>query len=628
VVVNHDPQSSTLCAFCQQPFDVSRPGRGGKAQRFCSPEHQQAAHGSGARRRRHYGTDRGNLGIDGEAIENRYFLLGASNGDYIESDTRLTTDQCLKFLISLPKSPRKWGFAFGYDVNHILRDMPKDRLERLVDTGETTWGVWWIRYLPRKLFLVYHRPSKRSVAIWDAWPFVQSSFVNWLRDWKLTDDDTLATIDGMKLRRATFSEPDREAIRHYCLAECRYLATGAGRIVNLHREAGVPLRSYYGPGSTAAALMERHKVRRHYVQAPDAEAVQSAYFGGRIESAIVGRIPGGFMLDIRSAYPAWIARLPCLSCGWWQYGVEPSTKWALVRARWAIEERVIWGPLPVRPPSGTIRYPRNGEGWYWWHEIQAARALAPIEILESWSYVIECDHQPFDWVHDLYRQRQEWRAAGDARNIPLKLGLNSIYGKLAQRLGKAPFRAMEWAGMITAGTRSDLMGIIAADPSNVLMTATDGLLVEYLPELDFGEGLGQWEARPVGETLIAQPGVYWSDKVRSRGFAPHDLKADDVWEALSRRTIFSWVDVPVTRFIGMADARHRNAWDQWATWRTQIRHLYLNPWPRRYPLRFNLNGEDFIRTMAPPDILRGKHPSDGEAWEFVLAMRAAMDQPE
>jgi len=45
-----------------------------------------------------------------------------------------------------------------------------------------------------------------------------------------------------------------------------------------------------------------------------------------------------------------------------------------------------WAPFPWRKQDGSIRYPREGVGWYWSTEIEAAITRFPeqIEILDTY----------------------------------------------------------------------------------------------------------------------------------------------------------------------------------------------------------------------------------------------------
>jgi len=101
--------------------------------------------------------------------------------------------------------------------------------------------------------------------------------------------------------------------------------------------------------------------------------------------------------------------------------------------------------------------------------------------------VIDC--RPFDWVRALYEERR--RIGSNTRGYPLKLRLNSLYGKMAQRCGRGPYYDAVSAGLITAITRARLIEALAQDPQSVVMLATDALFSMQPLALDIGPDLGQ-----------------------------------------------------------------------------------------------------------------------------------------
>jgi hypothetical protein len=110
-----------------------------------------------------------------------------------------------------------------------------------------------------------------------------------------------------------------------------------------------------------------------------------------------------------------------------------------------------------------------------------------------------CDHKPYEWVETIYNFRAELRPISVTLGIPLKLAINSLYGKFAQSIGAAPYRDYLSAGLITAYTRAKLIEAIGTLPpwerDEVLMLATDGIYtMTPLPKLKIGSALGEWPA--------------------------------------------------------------------------------------------------------------------------------------
>jgi hypothetical protein len=180
-------------------------------------------------------------------------------------------------------------------------------------------------------------------------------------------------------------------------------------------------------------------------------------------------------------------------------------------------DRNLYG-LPVRKKDGRLFWPARGRGTYWSIELEAAANLGcdSVRIGPGWRYHRACACKPFAWVDELYRYRKSLvcddGTEDKLRGHPIKLAINSLYGKLAQRVGNPRFGNMIWAGLITAWTRAKLIEAAALDPGAVLMLATDGILSKRLLPLDFGGELGQWTKEEHGGVFLVQPGLYWGPK--------------------------------------------------------------------------------------------------------------------
>lgn len=551
------------------------------------------------------------IALDGEGVQNRYVLLAASTGAYIIGDD-LSTEECLRFLATLSPTHLKFGFAFSYDVNMILRDLSWMHLERLRDYGRVYWGDWRIEHRIGKRFGVRHRPTGLSCVVWDMFPFVQQSFVKWISDWRLADAQIIAQIALMKDRRDDFSDDDRGAMLDYCLSECRLLATGARRLQELARAVHVPLSNYYGAGSVAASLMRKFNVKNFQAPAPpDVESILDiAYFGGRSENATVGRIEGPIhAYDLNSAYPTEISKLPCLAHARWEHRSPVRNERGLLKVRWDMPLGARWGPLPVRPRTGSLRYPCRGDGWYHSCEVAAAQSLYSgyVRVEDAWALSMDCDHDPFAFVPMLYGERAKLKRAGDLSEKVLKLGLNALYGKLAQRVGRAPYRNIAWAGMITAGTRARILDALRRGGRQTLAISTDGIIASApIPKLKIADGLGAWSETVREWIFLAQSGVYFfpdGEGVvrRSRGFVAKELDYETVFASFMAGGILSHVEVPVRRFVSYRTALRSKNRDAWRTWHTTRRALTFSPFPRRMFDPDVLTGAARYESWAPPD---------------------------
>ena len=521
-------------------------------------------------------------GVDGEGgdIDDRheYTLLRA--GDYLltpRDGDRLTSMECLAFLADLPVDRIYVSYFFDYDVTMICRGLPEGRIVRLLDresrqTAEglaAGWGPlpvdvgeFQIDYLPHKEFRVRRKGGQWRL-INDTGTFFQASFVNTLGKWSVVSAEDLERIAEGKAQRGTFG-----ALEGSTEVYNRLEVTALECLMEAFRDACravgyVPL-TWQGPGSIASTMLRRHKIPKSsdLGLVPDLvwRMAQGAYYGGRFETTAVGQIPGPvFQYDINSAYPDACRALPCLRHSAWSTEKPRRYRYSVSLVRFRHPTNVSLCGLPIRMEDGSIRYPREGRGWYWNVETDAAeRAGAAIWEYDHVYCEEGCDCRPFDWVHELYLARQ---AMGrDAKGIVLKLALNSIYGKLAQSIGQAPYGNPVWAGLITAITRAKLIDAYRQAFPSVVMLATDGVFSTAPLVLPIGDGLGMWSETVLPDLHIVQPGVYFTSdpetKPKTRGvpmraILEREAEFRAVWEGWNRAGRPPSVSIPVRNFIGL-----------------------------------------------------------------------------
>jgi len=494
------------------------------------------------------------VGIDGEGQgrqDHRYVMLAWSNESGTQrrsleapEGSRLSSVECLDFILDTPNASRLFAFAFGYDLTHILRDLPDETIYNLFrpdlrqrKPGYEKYGpkpVIWESYslnLVGSKFSVSRGKTRR--VIWDTFKFFQAKFITALEDWKVGDPVTLARMRAMKDQRAIFDSLTRAEILAYCYDECAYMATLAHKLTEAHEAAGLKLRAYHGAGSTGSAILKKLRIDKEVRHAPDIPALQhataSAFFGGRFENSVIGDIPGPLWgYDISSAYPYQIAFLPCLSCGRWERvtkrnDLEGATTAIVCYSLNAPSKSLPWGPFPFRLESGSIAFPSESGGGYVWlaEYLEGERLFPNVQFREAWVYRTDCQHRPFAEIPKYYLERL--RIGKEGPGIVIKLGCNSCYGKLAQSVGtKPPFQSWIWAGMITAGTRAQILTMLGLHRnwSNLVMVATDGIYTrEKLDppkpkptgtDTEHRKPLGGWECK-IAETgmFAARPGIYF-----------------------------------------------------------------------------------------------------------------------
>jgi hypothetical protein len=607
--------------------------------------------------------------------------MGVALLDVKAPSVRLTTIDCLDFISRQDPKAIHVGYFFDYDNTKILEDLPLEKLNRLINRQLRTgihgevWPVdyagFQIEYLPRKYFKVRRVLSQvDDVTTWSPWveisdvgPFFQVSFLEAIKQWGVGTAEEHEQIRVGKLQRATFDVKDFDEIAVYNALEIRLLQQLMDRFRHACIEAGYVPYKWQGPGLLAEAMLRRHGVRKTKDvpllsvgdHKPLIDFARNAYYGGRFEVAHIGPVSDPvFQYDINSAYPAAMRVLPCLEHGTWEHvkGALPTGRAYASRPRGVVGERLalmygtfrkahaptLWYGLPVRTATGGIVYPAAGKGWYWSFEVNSAKHQE-FTCEEAWVYTRVCTCQPLGFVEEVYRKR---KALGkDGPGIVLKLGLNSLYGKMVQSIGFPKYANPIWGSFITAYPRMMIQDLIHSSPMctrasrgrvagcgrDIVMVATDSVasLIER-PDIDISGELGAWscETHPDG-MFVVQPGVYFGSSgkhTKTRGFTRTVV---DKYEPQFRDAFTRMVDagdlnlgqvcLPVQIFAGIRYSLQRRnmsllgQWIQYGTadvagkvlsfdWTTKRHPMTLNPTPERpWILTMPYEGDPELETV-------------------------------
>ena len=244
-------------------------------------------------------------------------------------------------------------------------------------------------------------------------------------------------------------------------------------------------------------------------------------------------------------------------------------------------------PLFHRTNQRLIFYPGFADGWFWTPEVEALQEWIEVnggtmKIIDGYSYHDDGE-RPFSFVQHMYDERQRLKAAGSGANVGLKLGLNSLYGKMAQQVGWTderlpPFHQLEWAGYVTSHCRATLMRAIVRDTDAVIAFATDAVFTTRpLTHLPIGTGLGEWEQIEFTKLSMLQSGIYSGITTtgsisRTRGIRPTDYDIDTVHAGL--RSGINNIEVPTKRFVGLSASLQRDP-DLWCCWVDMTAHIAL-----------------------------------------------------
>lgn len=549
----------------------------------------------------------------GEDERHHYVYLAAFDGeeysDY-ESEDGLNTIDCFSFLMTMAKEyPDYICVIYGgsYDANMMLGDLSQTALEKLRETNSCNWRQYRIEYVPWKYFQVTDRRRKITCRLWDVIGFFQSSFEKSLDGWL---DVSSSIISKGKAKRSKFTIEDLPEIIDYCKEELKYFEKLCQRLWECLDGANIRIKRWDGTGSIAQTLLSNHNIinfkgteeqqNEHYFFA------RCAYAGGRFENCQ----PGDFKqtvygYDINSAYPYAISQLPSFrgltTCRKREHNDCRIGEYDLLRIKYEADISLPIHPYFHRGRDLSISYPNRHHGYHWAPEyLEAIKFGDPGDIVEHYKWRDYGD-RPFKWVNDLYEQRLFMKEDTpdnpyDAREKVLKLGINSLYGKMAQQRGWKEgrplprFHQLYWAGWVTAKCRSMVYAAMMQAPDKIIACETDGIISMVPLDLPTGKALGEWELTKYDWITYVQSGLYFAGKdgkevkLRSRGINAKSISRQRIlagWAKYQKSPTAanSKIATFTTRFHTLASSVATGNMEDWRQWRKQKREISLIPLP-------------------------------------------------
>jgi hypothetical protein len=547
-------------------------------------------------------------------VRHAYMLFGSSTGHYVWGRS-LSTRECLdSILLVEAQIPDCFHvtFAFEYDVNMILRDVPWRMLGVLYDVGKIRWEGYRIQHVPHKMF----RVSKDGISatLYDTFGFFHSSYLSALKKYRVGTPEQIAIITDGKSGRNRFTYADIEKVIHYWKTEISLHPALMDEVRTAAYGGGYRVSEWHGPGALATYALRYYHVNKLKGGRRPAEvndAIRCAYAGGRFHAWRCGYYPHHvYTADINSAYIYACSLLPRLDRGKWRrvpantVGPDNVARFGLYKIafdagpEWRTESRkrgIPEPPLPLfhRDKHGRLTWPRKVEGWYWSPEASLVIGSPNARVLEAWVFDDD-ESYPFQWVNDAYNRRVILQQQGNPAEKAYKWALAAMYGAFARRVGwnkktrQAPSsHELAWAGFITSWCRAAVYkaasqvarkgGLISIDTDGVLSTVPFD--VDLLPNGE-GTGLGQWKLDTYDECLYWQNGIYWYrvdgawSEAKSRGIPKGVIDVDAAFDALAnadyskRPYHHAIIRVMRTRFVGYRQGL-RSQFRKWQHWFTE-----------------------------------------------------------
>jgi hypothetical protein len=452
---------------------------------------------------------------------------------------------------------------------------------------------------------VKHVSHKHRICIYDTFGFFQMSFIGALEGFpNALNREEFDLVVANKAKRGRFKPEDIEEITRYTTLELKGLVNML-ETIRTSLETAIPdkpirMSKWYGAGAIANAALKlflgnegqahlgnmgQYSIDQWEDPNHFCNWVMRSYFGARIDLARQGnRIGFLYEYDIASAYPAIACELPSMKDGSWELVERPTREQVFTASALSMfevkthnySEDLPFYALPFRTKSGAIMFPPIVWGYYMRDHVIAAYkhfdtfiaadALQnycrydkgpEIEIVRAWIFLPANDIKPLAFVRDMfvYRGQMVKLNKKDSRGQVIKLLINAIYGKMAQRKGHkgkpSKYASLWYAAAITAGTQRKLMEAALTKPYAIVAFATDGIYsTEPLDvELPVEKTLGEWEMQKGDKGSFIQSGVYTvrlldkngnpEIKAKSRGFRPDNTtkKENETYKEVLDRTL-------------------------------------------------------------------------------------------
>ncbi|MCH7647037.1 MAG: DNA polymerase [Thaumarchaeota archaeon] len=363
----------------------------------------------------------------------------------------------------------------------------------------------------------------------------------------------IGTLPGdyllMKKQRAEFSpryySRNKTKIRNYCIADCKYTKELSIHWINLFLNAF----EFYPARWISSGYLAEKVLINHGIDMPKFDQTSykiqdlayKSYFGGRFEILKRGFIGKAYLYDINSAYPYALTKIPDITKGEWIQTdkILNDAKLGFFKIKVDIPDCTHIPLFPFRT-NHTMIFPSGKFITYCTlAELQACNDDSLYRILEGYQFIAHSNIYPYrKFIEKLYKKRLKLKQENNPLQLPIKIILNSIYGKTGQKVrGKIGnlFNPVIFAS-ITGIARAQLYDFVIKNgiEKEVVSFATDSIC--YTKKLGVNSiKLGEFSLdNEADDVFILQNGIYrFNGKWKQRGLGKlgtRDIEHFDTYE--------------------------------------------------------------------------------------------------
>jgi len=558
--------------------------------------------------------------IDTETWLGDIFLLSDSDGDFIDTFKEgITIDTVIEFL-TRSKYENSWNFFWNlnYDASVILKLLGKDILAtyRKKRAFRFKYKDYNFYFIPKKTLRI--SKGHHSWVFYDIIQFydfkpLDVAYSENIR--KPLDEQYLKTKSKRDQFPPNYYRDNRKQVREYCIKDCKLTKELCEHWVNLfHKAFGFYPQRWISSGYLAEKVLINHGIIVPFFKELNLDLQDFAYcsyFGGRFEMIQRGYIGQAYLYDINSAYPDALANMPNITKGTWKHGLKKIDKKALIGIFKILAKIPDSEYLPCFPfrritrSNDVLIFPSGDFVTYCTlDEIKNANP-EHYEILESWQYFDESPEYPLrDFIHKFFDQRMRLKHEGNPMQLPIKIILNSIYGKLGQKITRKIgnlFNPVIFA-YITGYTRAKLYRFILDHDikKDLVSFATDSILVTQEIKTD-SEKLGEFGFDGSGDDVFQlQNGIgRMNGKWKLRGLGK--LGKKEVEHVATREKDGRlYIEYEIKRTKQLASAIIQGKINDIGKIKIETREVNLNADQKRFWLESLKNVKDKIRNRSYP----------------------------
>jgi len=383
------------------------------------------------------------VGVDTETDNGNIFLIADSDGNYL--DGTITFERVAEFLF---QHEGEWIFFYnlGYDADCILKLLPEDILKQYKWKKELRFQYkkYKIHYIDKRKLTI--SKGKHSISCYDIAQYYDKQPLDVASEsiGISLDQEYLKIKKKRKILSKFYYSRNKRQIRAYCIEDCRLTRELSEYWISTFEAVfGFYTHNWISAGYLAEKVLIHNNISIPFFnELPYSlqELARNSFYGGRFELIKRGFIGECYLYDLNSAYPYALSTLPDITNGRWfeSKRVHPKAKLGFFFIEADISDKVKIAPFPFVKKNRTICYP---SGKFRTHvtldELQMVNSDPEIKykILESWQFIPKKNTSyPFkDFITQQYYKRLELKEEHNPLEKAIKIVLNSIYGKMAQR---------------------------------------------------------------------------------------------------------------------------------------------------------------------------------------------------